>query len=293
MLDTAVWRVRGTSLPLDNPLVMGIVNVTPDSFSDGGTNADHLTAIEAGINMVADGASIIDVGGESTRPYATPVEESEELRRVIPVIEALAERGCVVSIDTTKPGVAKQAVASGAAIVNDIGGLRDLEMRDVCAESGVGVVIMHMQGSPETMQDDPTYDDVVFDVGRFLATQSLAAIESGIPIEAIAIDPGIGFGKTNEHSITLMQNLDVLGHLGYPVLVGTSRKGFLASILDPVRGATEPVDRDGATAATIALAVARGASILRVHNVRLGVEVAVTAKAMVPTENHDQEIDRT
>jgi dihydropteroate synthase len=293
VLDTAVWRVRGISLPLDNPLVMGIVNVTPDSFSDGGSNADHVAAIETGIKMVADGAAIIDVGGESTRPYAPPVEEAEELRRVIPVIEALADRGCVVSIDTTKPGVATQAAASGAAIVNDVRGLRDQAMRDVCAESGVGVVIMHMQGSPETMQDNPTYDDVVVDVGTFLATQSLAAIEAGIPIEAIAIDPGIGFGKTNEHSITLMQHLDVLTHLGYPVLVGTSRKGFLASILDPVRGATDPVDRDGATAATIALAVARGAAILRVHNVRLGVEVAVTAKAMVPTKSHDQEINRT
>jgi dihydropteroate synthase len=272
---------------------MGIVNVTPDSFSNDGVYDDDAAAVDAGVTMVADGAAIVDVGGESTRPYAESVNELEELRRVVPVVGALADRGVVVSIDTTKPAVAREAVAAGAAIVNDGGGLRDPAMLEICATLGVGVVIMHMQGQPATMQDNPTYKDVVVDVARFLATQSLAVIEAGIPIEAIAIDPGIGFGKTALHSIRLMQHLDVLTHLGYPVAIGTSRKGFLGEILAPVRGQTEPVDRDGATAATLAVAVSRGASILRVHNVRLGVEVAVTAKAIVPTENHDQEINRT
>ena len=281
MLDTASWSVRGHSLSLRSPLIMGILNVTPDSFSDGGSFADTAAAVAAGLRMVDDGAAIIDVGGESTRPYARPVEATEESDRVLGVIEGLAEGGVVVSIDTSKPEVAAAAIDAGASIVNDVTGLTSPEMRSVCAAAGVGVVIMHMQGTPATMQDDPHYDDVVDDVGRFLVVQSRAAIESGIPIEAIALDPGIGFGKTHEHNLDLMRNLEVFTHLGYPVLVGTSRKGFLGAILEPVRGATEPIARDGATAATIAASVMAGASIIRVHDVRLGVDVAVTAKAMV------------
>ena len=281
MLDTASWNVRGHTLSLRSPLIMGILNVTPDSFSDGGVFHDPAAAVAAGLRMVDEGAAIIDVGGESTRPYSQPVDAVEESGRVLGVIEGLADEGVVVSIDTSKPEVAAAAIDAGAAIVNDVTGLTSPEMRSICAAGGVGVVIMHMQGTPATMQDDPRYDDVVDDVGRFLVVQSRAAIESGIRIEAIALDPGIGFGKTYEHNLDLMRNLEVFTHLGYPILVGTSRKGFLGAILEPVRGKTEPASRDGATAATIATAVLAGASIIRVHDVRLGVDVAVTAKAMV------------
>ena len=271
---------------------MGILNVTPDSFSDGGRHTDAHRAIEAGLAMVSDGAAVVDVGGESTRPYAEPVSEADELARVLPVVEGLVASGVVVSIDTSKPGVAAVALEHGAAIVNDVTGLRDERMRTVCAASGAGAVIMHMRGTPADMQDDPEYDDVVGEVAGFLAAQTRRAIESGVAIEGIAIDPGIGFGKSFDHNLELLRHLDRLTHLGYPVLVGTSRKGFLGRILEPVRGPTEPSERDGATAATVAAAVLSGASILRVHDVRLGVEVAVTAKAMVPT-SHDEETHRT
>ena len=272
---------------------MGVVNATPDSFSDGGDHLDPGRAIEQARRLVADGADIIDVGGESTRPYATPVPADEEFRRIEPVITDLASDGIVVSVDTSKAEVAAAALDAGASIVNDVTGLVDPQMRATCARYRAGVVIMHMQGTPETMQDDPSYDDVVIDVGRFLAAQSRAAIEAGISIESIAIDPGIGFGKTLEHNIDLLQRLDAFTHLGYPVLVGTSRKGFLGALLEPVRGQTQPKERDGATAATMALAVDRGASILRVHDVRLGLDVATIAKAMVRNEHHGEEIDRT
>ncbi len=272
---------------------MGVLNVTPDSFSDGGDHLDAAVAIEAAHRLVADGADIIDVGGESTRPYAEPVPAIEEFRRIEPVISQLAADGVVVSVDTSKPEVASAALDAGAAIVNDVTGLTDPDMRATCARFQAGVVIMHMQGTPATMQDNPEYGDVVVDVGKFLAAQSRAAIESGIRIESIAIDPGIGFGKTLQHNLDLLARLDALTHLGYPVLVGTSRKGFLGALLESVRGPTDPKDRDGATAATMALAVERGASILRVHDVRLGLDVAVIAKAMVRNEHHGEEIDRT
>lgn len=291
MLDTAIWRVRGHELTLAAPLVMGILNVTPDSFSDAGRFHDSRSAVEAGLAMVADGASILDVGGESTRPHAQPVEADEELARVLPVVEGLAGHGVVVSVDTSKPEVALAALDRGAAIVNDVTGLRNPDMRSVCAEKGAGVVIMHMQGTPADMQDDPRYDDVVGEVATFLLDQTREAVEAGIPLEAIAIDPGIGFGKTFDDNIELLRNLDRFVHLGYPVLIGTSRKGFLGTILERVRGTTEPSDRDGATAATVAAAILAGALIVRVHDVRLGVDVAMTAKAMVPI-SHDKETHR-
>jgi len=261
---------------------MGIVNVTPDSFADAGADPDPDTAIATALEMVAAGADIIDVGGESTRPGAVAVDPVVEANRVLPVVAALAEHGVVVSVDTSKPHVAERAIEAGVSIVNDVSGLRNADMVRVCARSGVGVVIMHMQGEPATMQDAPVYGDVVEDVRSFLSNRCLAAIEAGVRIDAIAIDPGIGFGKTFDHNLEILRNLDAFTHLGYPVLVGTSRKGFLGTILEPVRGRTEPAERDGATAATLAAAVLRGASILRVHNVPLGVDVAVTAKAMVP-----------
>lgn len=293
MEATAIWKVGDTALSLADPLVMGILNVTPDSFSDGGAHHDPVSAIEAGIAMHQSGAAVVDVGGESTRPYADPVDLDTELARVLPVVEGLAAAGVVVSIDTSKPEVATRALAVGARIVNDVTGLRDEEMRRVCAETGAGVVIMHMQGTPQTMQDDPTYDNVVIDVGRFLAKQALVAIESGVRLESIAIDPGIGFGKTLDHNLALMRHLAALTHFGYPLLVGPSRKGLIGALLEPVRGSTEAADRDGGTAAAVAAAVLSGAHIVRVHNVPLGVEVAAVAKAMVPERRHDEEIDRT
>lgn len=272
---------------------MGILNVTPDSFSDGGAFVDIDTALAHARSMIADGADIIDVGGESTRPGASPVDDDTERSRVLPVVAALAGEGLIVSIDTTKASVADAALGAGALIVNDVSGLGDPTMRRVSAHHGAGVVIMHMQGTPATMQTNPKYDNVVVDVGRFLAGRCLDAIDAGIRVESIAIDPGIGFGKTVEHNLTLLRHLDAYTHLGYPVAVGTSRKGFLGELLEPVRGTTTPAERDGATAATMAAAVLRGAKILRVHNVRLAVDVAVSAKAMVPEEHDAEKINRT
>ena len=297
------WRIRDARLSLDVPLVMGILNVTPDSFSDGGDHLNPDTAVAAGLAMIKDGASIVDVGGESTRPGAEPVTVETELSRVLPVIDGLVAGGTVVSIDTSKPAVAEKCAEAGAHIVNDITALAHSDaidpssasssMASVCADAGVGVILMHMLGSPATMQKNPTYDDVVPDIVSYLERRVEVATAAGISPAALAIDPGIGFGKTFEHNIDLMANLTMFTRLDYPVVVGASRKGFLGSILNPIRGVTATVDRDGATAATVALAVAQGVSILRVHNVRLGVDVALTANAMVPVEGYDQEINRT
>ena len=289
----AVWKARGRSFPLREPLVMGILNVTPDSFSDGGHHVGIDDAVAAGVAMSDAGAAIIDVGGESTRPYSVPVDAETEMARVLPVIAELASRSIPVSIDTSKPEVAAAALEAGACVVNDVTGLRHPDMSAVIADAQAGVVIMHMLGDPETMQDDPHYEDVVVEVGRFLADQAVAAIEAGIGVESIAIDPGIGFGKTLDHNLALLRSLDALTHFGYPVLVGPSRKGFLGALLAPVIGDTEPVDRDGATAAAIALSVANGARIVRVHNVPLALQVVTIAKAMVPEEHDGEEINGT
>ena len=286
-VQPSVWQLRDVSINLDAPIVMGILNTTPDSFSDGGAHADFASAVAAGLEMVQQGASIVDVGGESTRPGATDVSATEELARVLPVIEQLASKNAVVSVDTSKPQVAEAAVAAGAVIVNDVTGLEDAEMRSVCAANSVGVVAMHMQGTPRTMQRDPQYTDVVSEVNAYLIERAEACVEAGIARASIALDPGIGFGKTPRNNIDLLANLDTLCASGYPVLVGTSRKGFLGTILEDVRGSTTPSQRDGATAATIALAVRSGVKILRVHNVRLAVEVAHTANAIVPHDGKE------
>ena len=243
---------------------MGVLNVTPDSFSDGGLHFDRKAAIRAGQRMAAEGADIIDVGGESTRPGATPVPEEEELARVLPVTEELASHGVVVSIDTRKAAVAARALAAGAAIVNDVMGLRDPAMRQVCAEADCTVCVMHMQGEPQTMQNSPTYGDVVAEVKGFLLDQAAAAEAGGIAKARIWIDPGIGFGKTVNHNLELLRHLDALTDTDYPVLLGASRKSFLSKIAHAER----VEDRLAATLAVQSFAQIRGVRILRAHDVR-------------------------
>ena len=272
---------------------MGIVNVTPDSFSDGGDHLDPLIAIRAGVAMVADGAAIVDIGGESTRPGSRSVSVDEELARVLPVVRGLVDSGVVVSIDTTKAAVANRCIASGVHIVNDVSAFSDPDMAAVCADGGVGVIVMHMLGTPATMQHDPTYEDVVQEVGDFLDRRTAIAIAAGVEPDGVAIDPGIGFGKSFDHNLELMCHLEAFTSRPYPVVLGASRKRFLGTLIEDLRGATAAKDRDGATAATVALGVARGVSVLRIHNVRLGADVAAAANAMVPVEAHEQEISRT
>lgn len=243
---------------------MGIVNVTPDSFSDGGLFFDADAAVEHGRRLVAEGADVLDVGGESTRPGAEPVDAGEEKRRVLPVIEGLARAtGVPISVDTTKAEVARAALDAGASIVNDVSAGRfDPDMLPLVAERGVPVVLMHMRGEPRTMQQDPVYRDVVGEVSAFLAERARGARALGVPASRIVIDPGFGFGKTREHNLVLLRRLRELTRLGYPVLAGTSRKSFIGLTLDlPVE------ERIEGTAATVALAVAAGAAILRVHDV--------------------------
>lgn len=261
---------------------MGIVNVTPDSFSDGGQfGADrqhmHSQAIRHGLDQWASGADILDVGGESTRPGAEPVDLDEELDRVIPVVRGLVDGGAVVSIDTSKAAVAAAAIAAGAEIVNDVTALSDVSMVDVVASTGVGVVLMHMQGTPQTMQDDPQYSDVVAEVGEGLLAAAERAMAGGIARRRICLDPGIGFGKTFEHNLDLLNALQGLVDLGFPLLVGTSRKGFLGRIL----GGIPASERDIASGVSAALAIERGVAVVRVHNVVVGTHSARVADAMV------------
>ena len=257
---------------------MGVLNVTPDSFSDGGLFPDPDSAVARGRQMVASGAGIVDVGGESTRPGAEPVPESEELARVLPVIEDLADEGVTVSVDTSKPAVAAAALEAGARVLNDVTGLDDPGMQELAARSGAGVVIMHMQGEPRSMQHDPTYEDVVAEVTDFLVTRAEAARAAGVRRDRIAIDPGIGFGKTFDHNLRLLRNLDVLVETRYPVVLGTSRKRFLGQILG---GDVPPPERDAATGATVALAIEQGVAVVRVHNVAMTTHIARTVEAVV------------
>jgi dihydropteroate synthase len=257
---------------------MGVVNVTPDSFSDAGVNFRADDAIATARRMAAEGAAIVDVGGESTRPGAAPVSLDEELGRVLPVLEALA-RELPVSIDTAKPEVARRAVEIGAELVNDVTALRgDPQMAETVAESGAYLCLMHMQGEPRTMQASPTYDDVVSEVSAFLEERLRFAVAAGIPEERICLDPGIGFGKTVQHNFELVRRLDELTALGRPLVVGFSRKRSLGRILGDPDATTGPLS------ASIAAAVAayeRGATILRVHDVREHVEALTAAKAVV------------
>jgi dihydropteroate synthase len=253
--------------------VMGIVNVTPDSFSDGGRFLDPDAAVAHGIELAEHGADVLDVGGESTRPGAAPVPADEELRRVVPVVERLAATTTVpLSVDTTKAAVARAALDAGATVVNDVSaGRSDPEILGVAAAAGAGYVVMHMQGEPRTMQADPRYDDVVAQVGDFLADRVEVARAAGVTEGALAADPGIGFGKTVEHNLRLLAGLPALAaRVGVPVLVGTSRKTFVGKVLARAGAASDdlPVDqREEGTLATVVWAVERGASIVRVHDV--------------------------
>jgi dihydropteroate synthase len=256
---------------------MGVVNVTPDSFSDGGLFLDPERAIEHGRELIAEGADVLDVGGESTRPGAPEVPEDEERRRVLPVIEGLAGEGTPISIDTSKLTVAEAALAAGALIVNDVTALRAApEIAALCADRGAELVLMHMQGDPRTMQLEPAYDDVVSDVKRFLEGRLAFAVSEGIREELICVDPGIGFGKTAEHNLALLHDLSALRDLGRPILLGTSRKSTLGRILD-----LPPDQRLEATLATTALGIAAGVDIVRVHDVRPNVRAARMADAIV------------
>ncbi len=276
------WRASRFSLSLDRPIVMGVLNVTPDSFSDGGLWIEPRAAIEHARQMVADGAALIDVGGESTRPGAEDVDEDEELRRVIPVIEGLAQDlGVPISIDTRKPAVARRALEAGAVIVNDTNGeANDGLMTDVIVGMGAGAILMHSRGSPDTMREMTQYGDIVADVCRFLLSWAQRLESAGVPSEAIVLDPGFGFAKSPPQNLELLERLDEVVDLGYPVLAGTSRKSFIGAVLDLPED-----DRLEGTAATVAWAVSEGAHILRVHDVKEMSRVVRMASAIAGAAN--------
>lgn len=280
----STWRLRTRELDVSKGVIMGVINVTPDSFSDGGLHFDHQDAIAAGREMVEQGAGLIDVGGESTRPGADPVPAEEELRRVLPVVETLARDGTVVSIDTSKSVVARAALESGAEVVNEVTGAASAEMTALLAEWNPGVVLMHMKGTPRTMQADPSYQDVVGEVSGFLATHARRLIDAGMEPASIAIDPGIGFGKTVSHNLELIAGLPRLADLGFPVVLGTSRKSFLGRLT----GVDLPSGRDAATAVTTALGFERGARVFRVHDVAGSQAALRLAAAIVQPEQWDE-----
>lgn len=247
--------------------------MTPDSFSDGGLHDTTASAVEHARRLVAAGADVVDVGGESTRPGSDPVPGDVEAARVIPVIEALADEGVVVSVDTTKAAVAKAAMEAGAEIINDVTAAAEQGMAETMASSGAGIVLMHMQGTPRTMQHEPRYADVVGEVRDFLLTRAARVESAGVVRQAVMVDPGIGFGKTVDHNLTLIRRVGDLVATGYPVMVGASRKGFLGRILD----VDEPAQRDVATAAVTALVVASGVAGVRVHDVASSRQAALVA----------------
>ena len=252
-------------LPLDRPLVMGVLNVTPDSFSDGGRFLDLSTALGHARKMIDDGADIIDVGGESTRPGAAPTPDREELRRVVPLIEKIAALGVPVSADTRKPAVMRAAIAAGAAMINDVSALRAPGALEAVAGAGasVAVCLMHMQGEPATMQQSSVYEDVVYEVKQFLSDRAVACEGAGIARDRIVVDPGFGFGKTVEHNLALLRRLSEIVALGYPVVVGLSRKSTIGALTGRDTG-----ERTAGSIAAALAAVARGAKIVRAHDVR-------------------------
>ncbi|MBA2523239.1 MAG: dihydropteroate synthase [Solirubrobacterales bacterium] len=255
---------------------MGIVNVTPDSFSDGGAYLEPEAAVAHGLRLAAEGADLLDIGGESTRPGAAAVSAEDELNRVLPVLEGLRSAGPRISIDTSKAAVAERALAAGAEVVNDVTALADTEMGAVCAAADCDLILMHMRGTPRTMQLDPTYDDVVAEVSSHLAERLERALAAGVQRERIWLDPGIGFGKTPEHNLELINGLEQLRALERPIVLGASRKTFIGKLTD------RPVDqRLGGSLAAAVLGVARGADVLRVHDVAETRDAIVIAEALL------------
>lgn len=284
-MSFAAWKLRTRELSnRDHTLVMGVINVTPDSFSDGGDFLTSPDAVAHGRRMAAQGADIIDVGGESTRPGSASVSLEEEAARVVPVVRALANDGLVVSVDTSKAAVAEAALADGAEIVNDVSALADPGMVDVVARHGAGLVLMHMRGTPATMQIDPQYDDVTGEVAAWLLERAAIAEAAGIGRSQLCLDPGIGFGKTAVHNLTLLRDLATLTSTGYPILLGASRKSFIGR----ATGLSEPRARDVATAGITALAVAAGVFAVRVHDVPGNVQSARVADAIVRGRIRDE-----
>ncbi len=275
-MSKPVWRCCGRELPLSQPLLMGVLNVTPDSFSDGGRHNSLKAALAHGLKLAADGADIIDVGGESTRPGAAPVSCREELARVIPLIRELARAVPLpLSIDTRHATVARAALEAGAVIVNDIGGLRSAAMVRAVRESGAGAIIMHMQGTPQTMQVAPTYDDVVQEVYHWLQERVAAVIEAGVAREALLADPGIGFGKNLEHNLALLSNLETFNSLEVPLALGLSRKRLIGELT----GAAVD-DRLAGSLTGLVWAIWQGVALLRVHDVRESVAARRMATAL-------------
>ena len=278
--ERLLWRARHVELNLRRPLVMGILNVTPDSFSDAGRYFDPDAALRHGLEMVEQGADLLDVGGESTRPGSDPVTANEEWRRIGPVIHDLANKVDIpLSVDTMKPDVAAKAIDAGASIVNDVSGMREAAMVQVVAGSRAGAVVMHMLGNPKTMQTHPQYDDVLGEVSSFLVERIRALEAAGAATEAIAVDPGVGFGKTREHNLALLRNLDRIVALGHPVVVGVSRKSFIQQL-----DGGESGERLSGSIAAASLAVAKGARIVRVHDVRETVRAMRVADAVLRGE---------
>ena len=273
-----LWRCGRFEIALDRPLVMGILNVTPDSFSDGAQSEDPIAAAARGERIVAEGAAILDIGGESTRPGSAPVASAEELARVRPVLLRFAVEGAVpVSVDTRRADVAAACVEAGASIINDVSGFRDPAMVEVAVGCNAGVCVMHMLGEPGTMQENPRYDDVVAEVGGYLVAQATMLEAAGVARERIAIDPGIGFGKTLEHNLTLLRATSEFASLGYPLVVGASRKRFIGEL----SGVEVPAERLGGSVAAALFAAERGASVVRVHDVAPTVEALSILTALI------------
>jgi dihydropteroate synthase len=282
------WHCLDRRLELgDRTLVMGILNVTPDSFSDGGRFLDSHQAIEHGLQMALDGADMIDIGGESSRPGAEPIPIEEELKRVIPVIQALSrETDCLLSVDTRKARVAEKSLTAGAHIINDISALTlDPNMPAVARDHGAGVILMHMQGDPKTMQNEPKYENVVKEVADYLDGRMMELEQRGLSRNSLAIDPGIGFGKTLEHNLSLIAHLDKLAPLRRPVVVGLSRKSFIGKITG-----REVQDRLSGSLAAMAYVIQRGAHVIRVHDVKESCDVACLVDILRREETRDVDV---
>jgi dihydropteroate synthase len=269
------WQIRSGDVDLSRPRIMGVINITPDSFSDGGKYLDPLAACRHAESLVRDGADLLDIGGESSRPGSDPVPQEQELERVIPVIREVISLGVPVSVDTGKPRVAEAALEAGASIVNDVTGLADPTMAPLVAGAGAGLIIMHMKGTPRSMQEDPRYDDVTSEVGAWLQERRGTAESHGVPREAIVLDPGIGFGKRLVHNLELLARLDELVRLGSPILIGVSRKSFI----EKLTGTEQPEDRVPGSLAAMIAARDGGAMLFRVH------DVAATRQALTVFES--------